>query len=215
MTRMRESEEWRFGEAGERVARRWLMEQGFAVVPTSLIENGGAPMLLSWAKKVILPDNQIFKDGRMRWAEVKTKSKAIAYHKAGRVNTGCDLRHYEAYREAERITGAPCWVAFVHCAERCIFFGELEFVSQTAQFNTNREQMQKHFKTNGMVFFDVTRFDKYELGEQDAMKLSQLSIKPTAVERPWLVPAAATIPKQKQWQFTFGSEARRVANQVF
>lgn len=214
MTPMRERPEFRYGAVGEEIARRWLVQQGFAVVPTSLIENGGAPMLLSWAKKTILPDNQIFRGGQMRWAEVKTKTRAVPYRKANRINTGCDLRHYDAYREIERATGAPCWIAFVHEQERCIFFGELEFVSQTAQFNTNAQQMRAHFGTDAMAFFDTERFDRYELDERDAMLLKRAAIKPTAVPRPW-DSARVVVPKQKQWQFTFGSEVHNVARNAF
>jgi hypothetical protein len=45
-----------FGMLGEAQARRLLKEMGYIVLPVSLIENGGAPLLESQVRAWIAPD---------------------------------------------------------------------------------------------------------------------------------------------------------------
>jgi len=68
------------GDQGEAWVRRLFVQWGHWVVPISLIDNGGAPMLEDWIESNVLPDILAGKDGDTFVVEVKTKSR-ITYNR--------------------------------------------------------------------------------------------------------------------------------------
>lgn len=186
---MKSSREWRFGAEGERIVNEWLKKNGYLVVPTSLIETGGAPMLSGWIKRAVLPDTQAFREGCGRWVEVKTKGESIVYKKE--VRTGFSLRLYRQYEEVERETGMPCYIAFVHRKERELAIGTLGNVTQIVE-----EYLPKY--KGPMAFWRVDTLERYTLEGGAVAALDKLAV-PPKVTYPW---SGST--KAGPQQFTLG-----------
>jgi len=110
----KESPEWELGQWGEIHVRRWLERSGKFVVPTSCIEDGGAPALTRLLQRLVLPDYQTFDSNGGGWWEVKTKTRAMLYQKANEWRTGVDLRLWNAYREVEQATQLPGHLVMIH-----------------------------------------------------------------------------------------------------
>ena len=68
----RESPDFKRGQRGERLVAEVLLAHGYSVVPTCLIENGGAPRLWTGTKSFVLPDFDVTTEHRRFWVEVKT-----------------------------------------------------------------------------------------------------------------------------------------------
>ena len=56
MTWSSNNDKWKLGNKGETVVRKWLVDQGYMILPASLINIGSAPMLIGKLKSIILPD---------------------------------------------------------------------------------------------------------------------------------------------------------------
>lgn len=152
---MRGTPEWALGTWGERQVRRWCQQQGWFVVPMHLIEDGGAPALVSELQKHVLPDFQVASNGRVWWVEVKTKTKAARFNKAQEWRHGVDLPNWEAYREVERITGIPGTLMIVQLEPELALlvapFTHLEPFTQICE--------PKDAFPRGMVFWPRDRFE--------------------------------------------------------
>jgi hypothetical protein len=110
----RERPEFVRGRTGEQVVARFLQERGFYVIPSydySGDDGDKPPRLQGSADAFPVPDLDVARNGDRRWVEVKTKTAAIEYRKAGELRHGINLRHLESYRKVERETGTECWLA--------------------------------------------------------------------------------------------------------
>lgn len=103
----------RLGDEGEALVRAWLIKQDYLILPASLINGMGAPMLLG-RKRIILPDNLTWhKDkGTQGWIEVKTKTTCSPHElKPKRDEHGIPLRHWIAYEMIQMQTQTPVSLA--------------------------------------------------------------------------------------------------------
>lgn len=102
-----------WGQAAEKAVRAAYERLGYLVVPAYLIEDGGAPMLVGWLRKYVLPDFLVAGRGASRWVEVKYKDHCVKYQKTGHFRHGIDLPKWRAYRAVERETGIPGSIAIL------------------------------------------------------------------------------------------------------
>lgn len=180
----KDSNEWKRGEQGEKVAREWLISERYSVIPTSLIETGGAPVLLQYINAnvdrtaLILPDNLVFRHGNPRWVEVKTKSRCTYNNSRKRWEHGMPLRHWKAYLKVQEETNIKGALAIVQLDERLLLTGSFDDVSVGAceYLGTNMPGGEPH------IFFHVDRFERWDLD-----RLSPLVPAPESpkVVRPW------------------------------
>lgn len=112
----RESPNFLKGRRGEQIVKRWLQARGWWVIDSYDYsgENGDkAPRMKAALQSLIIPDLDIAKNGARRWAEVKTKTKALWWRKTQQLQHGIDRRHYEHYLRVQQITGAHVWIFIV------------------------------------------------------------------------------------------------------
>lgn len=114
------------GTQGEAIVREWLKGRGYFILPSSLIEQGGAPMLNGGDIKAILPDNLTWKEGQPGWVEVKTKSDASEHkNPPHRWEHGLPLRHWNAYLKVQEITKIPVSLAVLEVKNKLLLIGTL------------------------------------------------------------------------------------------
>ena len=180
---------------GEELARRWLKELGYYVIPISLIENGGAPLLESIIEKVILPDIQAFKDGAPIAVDVKSKGRVARCQKLQRMQTGCAMRHYEAYKRFQKVTGMRTALAFLHADRPDLYLGMLDEIETDAQRWYWDEEWAStrpnHAYKESMIFFNIdpnhgSRFKVCRIRPDiEEWTKFQKSSKPPKTVRPW------------------------------
>ena len=142
------------GLEGEAAVREWLRLEGYFVLPTSLIKNGGAPALVGHVKDIIATNNLISRDGESLWAEVKTYQRATFNRKYGRREHGIPIRLWEEYREGERVSGirGSLWILTVE--EKRIYSGLFDAISVGARY-----MRELHPRSGPQIFFDLRCFD--------------------------------------------------------
>ncbi len=112
----RESESFLRGRRGEQIVKRWLQKRGWYIIDSydyCGVDGDKAPRMQSITSRLVIPDLDIAKDGIRRWAEVKAKYQPLTWRKTGELQHGIDLRHYNDYRQVQRITGAHVWLFIV------------------------------------------------------------------------------------------------------
>lgn len=180
-----------FGRCGEKYVYETLKDAGYFMVATSLIDRGGAPMLEGHIHSYVLPDMLAF-DSKTReqfWVDAKSKARCTFSKIRKRMETGFELRHWDAYLAAQQHTGIKGAVAFVHASDRRLYLGELDVIGKTKFIWTWSQAWAEshpgHAFKESMVFFDVDCFDWYDLGTgQLAHEFVGKSV-PSKTVRPW------------------------------
>lgn len=113
MSRLVDTHEYQQGANFERCMATWIGTHGYAV---SRVRYGGmvAPTLTVWSREVILPDLQFMHPNGSGWLECKRKKTCGLFEARGILTTGIDTRHWQQYRDVERATGFPVYIAFGH-----------------------------------------------------------------------------------------------------
>jgi hypothetical protein len=183
-----------FGSACEDQGRQWLKEIGFYVLPLSMIENGGAPLLESQIQKEIAPDILASRQGASILVDVKGKSRASRNRTRDRIETGCELRHYHAYMAVGRIMGMRVALLFIHADRSEMHFGYLDEISLDAfQWTPGPDWFKSHpnheFK-EPMIFFNIdpnhgSRFDVCFRKEDFLTAKLRAAAMPPKTVRPW------------------------------
>jgi len=128
----------------------YLRQRGYYVLPTydySGLGDKKAPALHGKNESLVIPDLLAWRDGRAVWFEIKLKEHADFNRVRQHAVTGFSLRHYRHYQRVKAETAAPVYIIFVHLAEQCIKYGELDALPISHIYDG--EKMGKH----GMVFF--------------------------------------------------------------
>ena len=104
------------GRVGESRIARWLIRQGYSVLPVyeKEMDSGKGPQLFTLDRQLIAPDMLAFKDSDVRWIEAKTKTVFSWHRKTERWVTGIDLKHYRHYIEVALRSPWPVWLLFLH-----------------------------------------------------------------------------------------------------
>lgn len=124
----------RLGKAGEAVVRKWLVDQGYMILPASLINEGSAPMLRGKLKSIILPDTLAWKNGVQRWVEIKTKTthtERLFSPDAGCLQHGLPERHWRNYCLIQDETKIPVSIAVLQVDRRMLFIGQLDSLKKS------------------------------------------------------------------------------------
>ncbi len=110
---LRETEKFRRGRAGEHVVADLLKQRGWYIVPSYDYcgdDGNKAPKMEGLTAALILPDLDVARGGRRKWAEVKTKLRPDFTRITGRYEHGIPIRHFEHYRQVQAVTGAEVWL---------------------------------------------------------------------------------------------------------
>ena len=128
---MKNTPELKLGREAEVILREWLKQQGYVLLPASLIEQGGAPMLNGKNLKLILPDNLSWKEGQPGWVEVKTKSHPTLHNNPPhRWEHGFPLRQWRAYCQVQEITKIPVYLAVLELETAILLIGSLSTLAR-------------------------------------------------------------------------------------
>jgi len=101
------------GVRGERFVSEILKGRGWGVISPSDLNGDKAPRLYFARSAHVTPDQDVFRDGRRCWVEVKTYGyPAVNATRNCKVH-GIKLRHRNDYRAVEHQSGAPVWLAIV------------------------------------------------------------------------------------------------------
>ena len=113
-TDFRETSVFKRGSAGERLVAALLQSRGWFILPAYDYSGEGgntAPRLQGELAGYVAPDILAARNGKCIWVEVKTKEHADYTRVTDRMEHGFSLRHLEAYRGIQEITGIPVWLA--------------------------------------------------------------------------------------------------------
>lgn len=175
-----DGQQWQLGQWGEREVRSWLERDcGMFVVPTTCIEDGGAPALTRLLQRHVLPDFQAFGEGHGHWWEVKTKTRPVYYQKQREHRHGIAERLWNAYVKVANTTGLPGHLAIVQLEPRMLLaasFSSLTPLVHTGSTTAHGERM---------IWFRVDDFDRLSIGSNGPC-LPPPRIEPKSV-RPWEV----------------------------
>lgn len=107
-----ETENWIFGDVIQRKWASLIAKRGGMVMPAyamqGVIEDTGAPMLLTSEGPIVMPDILLLDPERPPvWQDVKAKTAPDWYRNKGRGywEHGCDWATYQEYKRVEQITG--------------------------------------------------------------------------------------------------------------
>jgi hypothetical protein len=151
-----------FGQMGESRIARWLMSQGYSVLPVydAQYETGKGPRVFTASGDIVAPDMMVWKGGSIRWIEAKQKTVATWYRRGAAWQTGIDSRHFDHYCKLRDTSPVPVWLMFLHTQDRhpgrdepwpCptgLFGNDLSILEPKARFAP-----QHH---NGMVYWDIS-----------------------------------------------------------
>lgn len=190
---IKQTAEWGWGEWGEGQVRRWFQEQGWFVIPTSAIENGGAPKLIGLLAAHVLPDLQTARAGEMRWVEVKTKTAPVLYQITRTWRHGIDLRLWDEYLKVQAETGLPGDLAIVQVRPGPA--AEPNPTLLVASFDALANEGQVGNTSDGpRIFWDVSRFRRWVINDCQIPPIPSLR----KVVHPWERPSkTGEIPQMR------------------
>ena len=183
------------GLKGEALIREWLKAQGYLVLPTSLIANGGAPALEGHLMSVIAANNLVAKDGKVEWVEVKTYQRATKNQRRGRWEHGVPVRLWNEYRKGELLTGIPGCLVILQVDAGRILKGRLADIEVGAYTQAEHEKTPR---SGRQIFFDVRRFDWFSIDSLSPLNdMMPDDLAPQTV-RPWEHEGKQSTPASKQ-----------------
>jgi hypothetical protein len=124
------------GKKGEDIVKEFLKKQGYFILPSSLIQDDGAPVLEGEKLKIILPNNLTWKDKQPGWVEVKTKSYATFHlNPPRRWEHGLPLRHWVAYQEVQKFTNTQVSLAVLELDTKLLLIAPLDHLAQNKRIS--------------------------------------------------------------------------------
>jgi hypothetical protein len=159
----------RLGRAYEHDLVLLLRSKNYWVTPTGDIANGGAPRILGpHGRALVLPDVEAYRNAKCYPFELKTKSIPTPTRKlGGRLEHGFSYRHYQHYREYERVTG-HCLIIVVREQQS----GEL-LARPLRSLPEPRIYDGGKMGPSGMVFFPRDAFRVFHQGPPSDLPLFQ------------------------------------------
>lgn len=154
----RQSPKFLRGRSGEKHVAELLQASGWYVIPSYDYtgEENKAPKMQGLASNFVIPDLDTAKDGKRKWAEVKTKAAPTLHRVTNTLEHGIDRCHYDSYLEIERITGCAVWLFVYEEDSQCVLFNSLANLKSKARFYTG-DKMRR----GGMVFFPRVAFKEW------------------------------------------------------
>lgn len=145
------------GIEGEHEIGQFLLSRGVSIMPLYQFTPSEAPVILSGAERITMPDLICFKDDCF-FVEVKTKNQWVVY--GDRRETGLNRKHYKHYKKIKDSTGKKVYVFFNHKKDEPLgyFYTELDlFTRGWDGKNPKGEQ-----KFDAMVFYDYNTLKQVE-----------------------------------------------------
>jgi len=194
------------GRVVEEHVAAYMRKRGWWVVPSyefSGKENDHAPKMVAppgW-RDLVLPDLQGFKDRRLVWLEVKSKTCCTLHHISNDLPvTGIAKRLYLHYQQVEIETGGTVYLLFVHEKENEIRGDALTCLRTYEHHDWPDDDMDR----GGTIFWEFSRIPLW--GSREELGLPVGFSMPRAHRMAPLVAMRET-PQQA---FDFGPPKRRV-----
>lgn len=197
---IRDSPQFALGASGEQAVSSWLKQRGFYVVPTGLIERGGAPLLEGHLRSIVLPDIQAFGRSGAAWVEVKTKTNRSKHHISGRWEHGIDTPLWHSYLSVQDATKIAGFIAILEPLEREMRIGSLDALALMVRIRATpgirRAYRQSH--DLGMAYFELDDFELcVKIGEKElSSAIERAETLRRAVSSRWMTSAPS--PQHKQ-----------------
>lgn len=182
-------EKLKFGKGGEAVIADWIQRSGGSIL---YIEKGSrdakGPRIHQAHSSIVAPDLLALEFG---WIEAKTKS-AFTWHRISQSwQTGIDIRLYEHYIEAARLSPIPVYLFFLQLPGRAkdtpdgmtcptgLYGGKLGYLQ------ANEDHRSDRWGRSGMVYWREDVLKKFaELDDLDLALLSDPDKEVTSLNRP-------------------------------
>ena len=152
------------GLIGESKVAKWLIGRNWNVLPTyeTELSSGKAPRLFTGVGSIISPDMMIFRDGRFKWVEAKTKSSFTWYRLSGTWQDGIDKVHWEEYLRVAEQTKVPLFIMFLHLGHKIAKDTPPGKIPPRGLYGANIEHLAKHIHhtsrshgPTGMVYWNI------------------------------------------------------------
>jgi hypothetical protein len=182
-----------FHDFANKVVRQWLLQQGFYVVPDTLIDSVA---LLAHLQQPVLPDLLVAREDMLAWVAIRGKSRATFNQKRRRWETGCELARYQGYLKVQdetRIRGA---MAFIHAADEKVHLGFLDELGVLPGYYHGPFKPGHAFK-EPMIFFAMDHMSSYSLKKDHLFEKFKDAAVPPQTRQAW-EPATRKPPEHKQ-----------------
>lgn len=173
------SDEWKRGQDGVKIARAWLQSKGKFVIPVDAIENGGAPMLEGLIRKYTLPDLLAASNGVFEWYEVKYKGRATLYQKRGREEHGIAAHQFQGYLEVQKRTGTKGFLAIIQTDKWRLLIAPFDDLATDSRIYDGTKHYGKP-----EIYFPVSLFKSHDVSSYAAEMGLEGGPEPKTV-RPW------------------------------
>ena len=100
-----------FGQDGEREIAKKLIRKGYYVLPLYQFQDEISPKIIG-DENYISADLICFKNNNTIFVEVKSKNQWVEF--AGKIETGCNYKHYQHYRDIALKTKIKTYIVFNH-----------------------------------------------------------------------------------------------------
>jgi len=133
---LRDTPEFDMGRKGEQVVAAMLRALGYWIIPSydyAGPDGDRAPSMRSDDGALPLPDLDLRRGGKQRWAEVKTKSAAAFYRLTYEARHGIDLDKFERYLDVQEIGGAVIWLVFYELDTGMVLWQALSQLASVVQ----------------------------------------------------------------------------------
>ena len=155
-TPFRDRPEFLRGRNGEHLVADRAKRKGWFVIPS--YDYGGedgnkAPKLEGLNRGIVVPDLDIARDGQRRWVEVKTKQAPTLTRVTNRMEHGINVRHWESYREVERITGCKVFLVIYEEESGDVLGASLDAIVKWHGGKLRETRMRKNGSDDGAMFY--------------------------------------------------------------
>ena len=135
-----------------------LHKRGWYVIPSydfSGPNDDKAPKLQGLGNGFVLPDLDISRNGKRKWAEVKTKDEATFTRITQKLEHGIPLRHFRDYKIVREITGCEVFLFVYEIRTGDILYASLDNPDFLA---TKRIYKGNKMSLGGMIFWPREAF---------------------------------------------------------
>lgn len=116
---------------GEKIVAEMLRRSGCFVIQSYAGDDANkAQKMQGIGRSYVIPDLNVARDGWWFWVEVKTKKEPTPQRETQIEEHGIPLHHWEDYREVQRITGAPVFLAIVEECSGAVLMRRLDSLGE-------------------------------------------------------------------------------------
>jgi hypothetical protein len=145
-----------YGNQGEREVANLLSNMGYKLMPMYQFKNlQNSPKIFSGTMELVSPDIILFKNNKTLFVEVKKKTKWVK--QINQLETGCDYKLYNQYRQVVEHTGINIMMVFNHVDEEPTGMYMINLLDK-GRFWDGRDEHKQVF--NPMYFYNYESLKK-------------------------------------------------------